>query len=105
MLCLKSIKEEAEKISESNKECLYISDFHQKREKSHIFPEKIQKNEGYFWRTGFPSFWIYSLSATEEDWGDRREEQMSVFWILFFFQNSENKQTQMQIFFLEFRKK
>lgn len=30
---------------------------------------------------------------------------MSVFWILFFFQNSENKQTQMQIFFLEFRKK
>lgn len=47
MLCLKSIKEEAEKISESNKECLYINDFHQKREKLHIFPEKIQKNEGF----------------------------------------------------------
>lgn len=71
------------------------------------FPRENPKERRirHFWRTGFPSFWIYSLSATEEDWGDRREEQMSVFWILFFFQNSENKQTQMQIFFLEFRKK
>lgn len=34
-----------------------------------------------------------------------RGTNVSVFWILFFFQNSENKQTQMQIFFLEFWKK
>lgn len=80
MLCLKSIKEEAEKISESNKECLYINDFRQKREKLHIFPEKIQKNEGFDVSDAQVSLLsestAYSPSATEEDWGDRREEQM-----------------------------